>query len=87
MGTRVVGIDLPESGHFVSDPLLRFPSEHHLKAGELAPNLVVESDFGTRQEETAVLQSPAGAKPRVKVFQNSVVTTRSPSLAGRDATP
>jgi len=50
MGTRVVGIDLPESGHFVSDPLLRFPSEHHLKAGELAPNLMVESDFGTRQE-------------------------------------
>ena len=39
------------------------------------------------RRQTAVLQSPAGAKPRVKVFQNSVVTTRSPSLAGRDATP
>ena len=50
-------------------------------------DLILKGDLGARKEADATLGSSIAENPRVVVFQNCVVTSLSPTLAGLVATP
>jgi hypothetical protein len=81
----VVHVHLPKS----RDPVRQRPGlpEQKLQTGEMTLNLVLKSDLGTRKEADSYPRSSIAENPRVVVFQNCVVTSLSPTLAGLVATP
>jgi hypothetical protein len=86
----MIQVDLPEPGDCVADALWFLFKKTQLKSPEFTLDLFRERDLRARKSgrrHTATLGSPGGENPRVVVFQNSVVTKSSPTLARRDVTP
>ena len=85
MGAGVIHVHLPEPGNLMRQRL--GPPEQKVEAGEMALDLVLEGDLGARKQADGYSRFFPAEKPRVVVFQNCVVTSLSPTLAGLAATP
>ena len=81
MDVRIVHIELPEPGNLVLHARLPEQTE-----SAVIFDLLLEGEFGAGSRQTTTSGSPTAAKPRVIDFENSVTTSLSPTLAGREAT-
>jgi hypothetical protein len=82
----IILVDLSESSHCVTD-LLGFPlGKPQLKSRKLTLDFVCERDLCARKKAHSHFGFSHRRKPACRVFQNSVVTSLSPTFAGRDAT-
>ena len=84
MHVRAVHIDPPESSDLISK-LTELHAWKHAAKRMVALHLALECHFGAGRRHTATFGSPMAANPRVRK-SNFVVTSLSPTFAGRDAT-